>query len=110
MNQPEQADPVETMLREQNQYINDDGFTARVMTALPRRRRPYYWLRPALLLGAAAVGTALAIRWLPWESLSAMDLSALLSLDFQAMAPWLSVALVSASILWAVVAAVEWED
>jgi hypothetical protein len=109
MNQPERTDRVETMLREQNPYINDDGFTARVMTALPRRRR-YYWRRPALLLGAAAIGTALAIRWLPWESLPAVDLSALLSLDFQAMAPWLSVALVGAAILWAVVAAVERED
>jgi hypothetical protein len=108
MNQPEKADPLEAMLREQDTYINDDGFTARVMAALPPRRRT--WLRPIILLGAASIGTALAIRWLPWESLPPVDLSVLLSLDFQPLAPWLSMALVAASILWAVVAAVELDD
>ena len=108
MNQPEKADPLEAMLREQDTYINDDGFTARVMAALPRRRRT--WLRPIILLGAAWIGTALAIRWLPWESLPAPDLSALLSLDTKVTIPWMSVLLVAASITWAVLAAVQWDD
>ena len=96
------------MLREQDTYINDDGFTARVMAALPRRRRT--WLRPIILLGAASIGTALAIRWLPWESLPPLDPSALLSLDSKVTIPWLSVLLVVASITWAVLAAVLWDD
>jgi hypothetical protein len=109
MNAPEEMDPLDALLREQNTYIDDGGFTARVIAALPQRRR-HSWLRPALLLGAAAIGAALAIRWLPWESLPPLDLSALLSLDFQVLTPWPSVLLVVVSILWAVMAAVQWDD
>src|SRR5580658_1914797 len=99
MNAPEEKDPLDTLLREQNTYIDDGGFTARVMAALPQRR-PYRWLSPALLLGAAAVGMGLAVRWLPWASLPPLNLSALLSLDFQVMAPWVSVLLVVACVAW----------
>ena len=119
MNQPENADPVETMLREQNQYVNDDGFTARVMAALPRRRSRA-WVRPAVLLGAAAIGSVLAVRWMPWENLPAVDWSALVSLDSQALTqtsdlmprltPWITMLAVAGSILWAAVAAVQWDD
>ncbi|MGD1020834.1 MAG: hypothetical protein ABSA12_16100 [Verrucomicrobiia bacterium] len=109
MNAPEEKDPMDTLLHEQNAYVDDNGFTARVIAALPPRRYRA-WLRPALLLGAAAIATALAIRWLTWESLPPLDLSALLSLDFQALTPWMSVLLVAASITWAVVAAVQWDD
>jgi len=63
MNTPE--DPIDALLREQNTYVDDSGFTARVVKSLPRRRRA--WLRPALLLGAVAIGSVLAILWLPWE-------------------------------------------
>jgi hypothetical protein len=109
MNAPEEKDPMDALLREQNAYVDDGGFTTRVMAALPQRRR-HSWLRPALLLGAAAIGTALAIRWLPWESLPPLDLSALLSLDSKVTIPWMSVLLVAASITWAVMAAVQWDD
>src|SRR5579863_3271626 len=109
MNAPEEKDPIETRLREQNTYVDDGGFTARVMAALPRRRR-HSWLQPTLLLGAAAVGAVLAARWLPWESLRPLDLPALFSLDPKVILPWLSVVLVAASISWAAVAAVQWED
>ena len=109
MNAPEEKDPLDTLLREQNAYVDDGGFTARVLAALPQRRRRS-WLQPALLLGAAAIGTVLAIRWLPWESLPPLDLSALFSLDSRVTLPWASVLLVAASIAWAVVAAVQWDD
>jgi hypothetical protein len=79
MNQTEDKDPLDALLREQNTHIDDDGFTGRVLAALPPRRRA--WLRPTVLLGATAIGSALAVRWLPWESLSTPDLSALLSLN-----------------------------
>ncbi len=108
MNPPEEKDPIDTQLREQEMYVNDDGFTARVVAALPPRRRT--WLRPVLLLGATAIGSALAARWLPWENLSPPDLSALLSLNSQALLPWLLVLSVTASLVWAVIAAVQWED
>ena len=108
MNPPEEKDPIDTQLREQDMYINDDGFTARVVAALPPRRRT--WLRPAVLLGSAAVGTALAIQWLPWSDLPPLDMSALLSLNSQVLSPWFVVLAVTASLVWAVVAAVQWED
>lgn len=109
MNQPEQHDPVDALLREQAAYIEDAGFTARVMANVPRRRR-YAWLRPALLLGAAAIGSALAVRWLPWENLPPLDLSALLSLNSQVLWPWVLVLAVAFSLAWAVLAAIQWED
>jgi|ERR1017187_977194 hypothetical protein len=108
MSQPEDKDPIDALLREQHAYIEDDGFTTRVLAALPPRRRT--WLRPILLLGATAIGSALAIQWLPWENLSSLDASALLSLNSQALLPWLLVLSVAASLTWAVIAAVQWED
>jgi len=96
------------MLREQSTYINDDGFTQRVIAALPRRRRT--WLRPALLLGSAAIGWVLAVLWLPWRNLPAVDLSALLSLNPQVLTPWALVLTVAASLVWAMVAAIQWDD
>lgn len=95
-------------LREQDTYINDDGFTARVVAALPPRRRT--WLRPLLLLGSAAVGIVLAIQWLPWSNLPQLDMSALLSLNSQVLTPWIVVLSVGVSLAWTVVAAVQWDD
>ncbi len=46
--------------------LADDGFSARVMQALPRavaRERP--WLRPALVMGSAALGSVLAAALSP---------------------------------------------
>jgi hypothetical protein len=108
MNPPEEKDPIDTQLREQDVYINDDGFTARVVATLPPRRRA--WLGPAILLGAVAIGTVLAVRWLPWGNLTPLDLSAVLSLDSQVLLPWMLVLSVAASLVWAVLAAVGWDD
>jgi hypothetical protein len=108
MNRPEDNDPLDALLREQNPHIDDNGFTGRVLAALPRRRRT--WLRPLILLGSAVIGSALAVRWLPWENLSMPDLPALLSLNSQVLLPWLLVLSVAASLALAVMAAVQWED
>lgn len=46
--------------------LDDDGFSARVMQVLPaaaRRERP--WLKPALVMGSAAAGSALAAALSP---------------------------------------------
>jgi len=108
MSQPDEKDSIDALLREQSPYVDDDGFTQRVIAALPRRRRA--WLRPTLLLGAAAIGWILAVLWLPWRSLPPLDLSALLSLNLQVLMPWVLVLTVGASLVWAIVAAVQWED
>jgi len=108
MNPPETNDPLDALLREQGKYIEDNGFTARVVAALPRRRRA--WPRPVLLLGAVAIGSVLAVLWLPWVNLRAPGLSALLSLDFQALVSWVLVLSVMASIVWGLISALKRED
>jgi hypothetical protein len=108
MSQSEENDPIGVLLREQSAHIDDNGFTGRVIAALPRRRR--VWLRPSFLLGLTAIGSALAIYWLPWESLSPLDMSALLSVNSQVLLPWLLVISVVASLVWAVTVAAQWED
>jgi hypothetical protein len=57
---------------------------------------------------------------LAWGNLPPLDLSALVSLDFQALTPtpdltsalmpWMTMLAVAASIVWAAVAAVQWDD
>ena len=108
MNPPETNDPLDALLREQDKYIEDNGFTARVVAALPRRRRA--WLRPVLLLGAVAIGSVLAVLWLPWGNLAVPDWSALVSLDTQVLTPWFLVLTVMAALVWATISALEWED
>jgi hypothetical protein len=111
MNHPEQNenDPLDALLREHNRYVEDNGFTARVISSLPRRRS-YFWLRQILLAGATTIGFVLAILWLPWKNLRALDLSALLSLNAHMLLPWVVVLSVMASIMWGIIAAIQLED
>jgi hypothetical protein len=46
--------------------LADDGFTARLMEALPARpAHRMAWLKPVLVLGSAALGSALAVAFAP---------------------------------------------
>ena len=108
MNSPEENDPLDALLREQISYIDDGGFTARVVQSLPPRRRA--WLRPVFLLGATVIGSMLAVLWVPWRSLPALDLSAFLSPNPQVLMPWVLALAVIGSLLWSAVAALQWED
>ena len=47
-------------LREAVCYINDDGFTARVIARLPVPRSEPRWLRAMIVLGLALLGTGIA--------------------------------------------------
>jgi hypothetical protein len=60
MNEISQEDPVDRELREAAQYIDDNGFTARVLRQLPAPRRARRSLRGAILLAATLLATALA--------------------------------------------------
>src|SRR5437867_8218496 len=104
MNPPETNDPLDALLREHNTYIDDNGFTARVLAALPPRRRRAWW-RPTLLLGATAIGCVLAILWIPWTLL---DWSALLSFDSQAVLAYGLLLAIAGSLLWGAMAALGW--
>jgi hypothetical protein len=109
MNPPEEnPDPLDALLREQNQYIGDDGFTAKVLASLPRRRNA--WLRPAIVSGATATGSVLAILWLPWKSLPALDSAALLSLNSQVLLPWFGVLVVMGVLVWNAIVMLQTED
>jgi len=49
-------------LRESEPTIADDGFTAAVMTQLPRARELPTWISNAILLGATTMGSAI-VAW-----------------------------------------------
>jgi len=55
-----QEDWLDRQLREANPYIDDAGFTTRVMGRLPRRRRPPQFLRATILLTLTILGSALS--------------------------------------------------
>ena len=109
MNTPE--DPIDALLREQNVYVDDNGFTAQVIQSLPRRRRA--WLRPVILLGATVIGSVMAAYWLPWRNLMQLNWpssSSVFTDGSQILLPLLTVLLVIASLIWSVVSALRWED
>ena len=78
MNEQEPIDALDLLLREQDAYIDDHGFTCRVLVALPRRRR--LALRSVILLVAIVVGCALAAWWFPTS-----EILALARLDFSSI-------------------------
>jgi hypothetical protein len=51
---------LDRQLREAVPYIDDDGFTARVIASLPVVRREPRWLRALIVLGLALLGTGVA--------------------------------------------------
>jgi hypothetical protein len=60
MKQVNQEDWLDRQLREAAPYIDDDGFTARVLQQLPPPRRGHDLLRAAILLGMTFLASALA--------------------------------------------------
>ena len=53
-------DTLNRQLREAAPYIDDEGFTARVMAKLPAARREPRWLRAMILLGVTILGSGVA--------------------------------------------------
>jgi len=91
--------------------LTDDGFTARVIGALPWRSQSIHhaWLSPALILGSAALGSALAIAFAPAGSnvvQGFFDLAALRTLTPAAMS---GLAMTGALLLSAIVLALDTE-
>ena len=60
MNEIEQEDWLDRQLRETAPYIDDEGFTARVLQQLPAPRRSRRSLRTAILLGVTLLASVLA--------------------------------------------------
>ena len=59
MNEESQEDWLDRRLRDAAPYIEDDGFTARVLRQLPARQRSGQFLRPLVLVGMSAFASAL---------------------------------------------------
>ena len=59
MNESEQIDQLDQQLREAAPYIDDAGFTAKVVQQLPARRRPQSF-RAVVLIGITLLATLLA--------------------------------------------------
>src|SRR4051812_36039395 len=108
MNSPEKNDPIEKLLREQEAYVSDDGFTKRVMTRLPRRRQRR--LARVILLAVVVVGAAVAIHFLPWNSLPPLDYTKVYTLDSEVFSAWLPVLAVITALVTAASAALRRED
>jgi hypothetical protein len=51
---------LDRQLRDAIPYIDDEGFSARVMARLPAARREPRWLRTMILLGLTLLGSAVA--------------------------------------------------
>ena len=67
MNTPDRLDRI--LRHDAAHAIDDGGFTARVMHALPAAHAmPATWLKPALILGSAALGSALAVALGPADA------------------------------------------
>jgi len=60
MKQVNQEDWLDQQLREAARYIEDEGFTARVLQQLPPPRRGHDVLRAAILLGMTFLASVLA--------------------------------------------------
>src|SRR3989442_5687411 len=60
MDERNQEEWLDRQLREAAPYIEDDGFTARVLRKLPPTKRRDQSLRSIILIGLAALGSALA--------------------------------------------------
>ena len=67
MSDYDDSDRIDRWLREDaRRTLADDGFSARVLAALPAPRvRPQPWLKPLLVIGSAALGSALAVLLAP---------------------------------------------
>jgi hypothetical protein len=104
-------DPLDQMLQADDGYIEDGGFTARVVSSLPRRRRS--WLRPAVLCSATVIGFAL-LAWLlpPWQQIfvPAAKGGFIIKLSDQSLLALGTLLVVGVSLLWSLVAVLRWEE
>lgn len=108
MSAPEENDPLDALLREQNVYVDDAGFTARVVQALPSRR--WTWVRPLILMTAIVISSVLAVLWLPWKHLPPLEVSDLTAPNPQMLLPWILIISVVGSLLWSLFALIPTED
>ena len=106
---PESNDPLDALLRDADTHIPDHGFTGRVLSSLPRRRRP--WLRPILLSSATLLGAGMAMWLLPSPAVVIASLSSETSAwRLQTLFMLVPTLAVFSSLAWGVLAMVNDQD
>ena len=99
---------IDRVLREDARIaLPDGGFGARVMAALPARRRPRPWMHPALVFGSAALGCILAVVLAPAGASLLQGFADLARLNLQTPAAFTAMACGAALLASAVVLAIE---
>jgi hypothetical protein len=107
---PDGSDPLDAVLRETDDYIPDNGFTARVLQNLPARRSRR-WSRFAVLSAALLIGMALAASQAPamfgvfFATLKQPSL-----LNWQTVLAFAPLMAALASLVWMLVAVASGED
>ena len=96
-------DWLEDALKHDDRYIDDAGFTARVVASLPARRKRA-WLRPLIIGATSVAGLALALWVLPSENYLAADFVRLLRARTISAVPILPVVLI-ALLFWSMIGA-----
>jgi hypothetical protein len=108
MNNPDRLD---RLLRDDARVaIADDGFTRRVMGALPARApRLNPWLKPVLVLGSTALGCALAAAFAPADNNVVQGFLDLATMRGFTPAAFTGLAMAGALLISAIVLAVDTE-
>lgn len=104
-------DPLDRLLQADNAYVEDGGFTARVVSSLSSRQRS--WLRPAILLGVTLIGFASLVWWLPsWGQIfvPVKDGGFIIRLSAQSLLTLGAMLVAGGSLLWSLFAALRGED
>lgn len=92
-------DWLEDKLRQDDRYLDDAGFTTRVVTALPARRERR-WLRPVIIGVASLAGLTIALAMLPADTYLASSFVQLIRARSLSAVPLLPVVLI-ALFFWA---------
>ena len=90
---------IDSLLRaDAAREVADDGFSGRVMRALPGHaaRATPRWLRPALVMGSAIVGSGLAIAFAPPLESPAMAIVEFYTRGAPSTSAWAALALAGA--------------
>src|SRR5438477_8392794 len=101
-------DWLDDALQHEDRYLDDAGFTARVVAALPTRRKRA-WLRPLIISATSAAGLALALWLLPSENYLVAGFVQLIRARTFSAIPLLPVVL-TVLLLWSTIAAATSEN
>jgi len=99
---------IDRVLREDARIpLPDEGFSARVLAALPARARPRPWLHSVLVFGSAGLGSLLAVVFAPAGASVLQGFADLTQLHLNTPGAFTAIAFGGALLASAVVLAIE---